>query len=64
MAFEGISITYDESEAYVDSKKSAISKMSLLYDRDIELFKYAQLVPVRGDIQNVKGGMLPTINGY
>ena len=64
MMFKGIDTTYDESEAYVDSKKSAISKMSLLYDQDIELYKYAQLVPVRGDLRNIKGGMLPTINGY
>ena len=64
MAFKGISTTYDETEAYIASKGSAISKMSLLYDQDIDLYKYAQLVPVRGDLRNIKGGMLPTVNGY
>ena len=64
MTFKGISTTYDESEAYMSSKKSAISKMSFLYDQDMGLYKYARLVPVRGDMKNVKGGMLPTINGY
>ena len=64
MDFEGISTTYDESEAFIGTKKSAISKMSRLYDQDTGLYKYARLVPVRGDMKNVKCGMLPTINGY
>ena len=62
--FKGIDTTYDESEAYVGSKKSAIAKMSRLYDQNTGLYKYAQLVPVRGDLRNIKGGMLPTVNGY
>ena len=64
MTFKGIDTTYDESEAYVGSKRTAIVIMSRLYDHDIELYKFAQVVPVRGDIKNVKGGMLPTVNGY
>jgi hypothetical protein len=64
MTFKGISTTYNESEAFVGSKESAITKMSCLYDQNTGLYKYAQLVPVRGDMKNIKGGMLPTINGY
>ena len=64
MTFKGISTTYNESEAFVGSKESAITKMSCLYDRNTGLYKYAQLVPVRGDMKNIKGGMLPTVNGY
>ena len=64
MAFKGVDTTYNESEAFVGSKKSAIAKMSCLYDQNTGLYKYAQLVPVRGDMKNIKGGMLPTVNGY
>ncbi len=64
LTFKGIDTTYDESEAFVGSKKSAIIIMSRLYDQDRELYKYAQLVPVRGDLKSIKGGMLPTVNGY
>jgi len=64
MMFKGINTTYDESEAYVGSKNSASARMSSLHDQNTGLYKYAQLVPVRGDLRNIKGGMLPTVNGY
>jgi len=64
MTFKDIDTTYDESEAFVGSKNSASARMSRHHDQNTGLYKYAQLVPVRGDMKNIKGGMLPTVNGY
>ncbi len=56
--------TYNEEEARVLPKQEAANLMSTFFENDRELWRTMRLLPVRGDTEAIKGGMLPTIHGY
>ena len=56
--------THNEAEIRVLPKQEAADLMSTFFNNDRELWRTMRLLPVRGDSERIKGGMLPTINGY
>jgi len=62
--FEDTLPTYDETEARVLPKQEACDLMSEFFYKDRETWRKLRVLPVRGDTERIKGGMLPTVNGY
>lgn len=55
--------TYDEAEAHIyREKQEACAALAQGVDRD--LFRFSQVVAVDGHAAHIKGGKLPTVNGY
>ena len=55
---------YDENKIRIFKDKNEATSIMIRSPQCKNLWKYIRIIPVRGDIKYIKGGMLPTVDGY
>ena len=64
LAFAKDDFIYDETKIHISGTKQEAADLMTRSTACRNLWKHIRIIPVRGDIVDVKGGMLPTVDGY